>query len=361
MPAARPPQPAQAAPSWLREYTSFWFGHAGRRLQFFCLLAMLWLSAFGAQWFRISKEVAGGRRTLGVTAETAYVPPVAVLRMASLGNQSFLADLLFVRAAHYFVRHLLSDSRLPWIDMYLQAMWGLDAHNVTMYRWGAQVIKFDQDIDRGVVERADRFARLGLVYFPDDPWLYHEIAYNLRYTMTPRDPAEAQHFKELALQYLEIAYSFPSFSYDPNYLAWQYSRAGRDDDAVTAALRTYESATEDQRRELRLLLEDRNKSQMAGELAWYDAARLRDWPYLSESLALLVGPKRRSAPPLDAARPEAWHVEPPLAADLKKRLGIERAVPPAAERLPADEDVDLATAVTPVRPNSPAKNNVTKE
>jgi hypothetical protein len=302
----------------LREYTSFWFGHAGRRLQFFCLLAMLWLSAFGAQWFRISKEVAGGRRTLGVTAETAYVPPVAVLRLASLGNQSFGA-------------------------------------------WGAQVIKFDQDIDRGVVERADRFARLGLVYFPDDPWLYHEIAYNLRYTMTPRDPAEAQHFKELALQYLEIAYSFPSFSYDPNYLAWQYSRAGRDDDAVTAALRTYESATEDQRRELRLLLEDRNKSQMAGELAWYDAARLRDWPYLSESLALFVGPKRRSAPPLDAARPESWHVEPPLGAELKQRLGIDRAVPPAAERLPADEDVDLATAVTPVRPNTPAKNNVTKE
>ncbi len=333
----------------MRDYLQFWLNHAGRRRQYLTLLALLWLAAFGAQWFRISKDVAGARRTLGISAETVYLPPVPVLRMASLGNQSFAADLLFVRAAHYFVRHLATDSQLPWIDLYLQGIWGLDAHNRSTYRWGSQVIKYGQQIDTEVARRANRFARLGLAYFPEDPWLYHEIAYNLRYTMEPRDAQEAAHNIDLALQYLEIAYSFPGFQYDPNYLASQYSRAGRQDDAVRAVLTTYDNATEDQRRELRLLLEERDKPQVAAELAWYDAVSRRDWPYLPATLALFVGPKRALAPPTDPAQPQAWHREPPLSPGLKKRLGLDRLQPPSDQRPHADEDVDLAVAASPTQ------------
>jgi hypothetical protein len=337
---------SEPAPSWLRDYLGFWLGHPARRVQYASLLAVLWLAAFGSQWFSISKDVAGARRTLGVSAETAYVPPVPVLRMASLGHQSFAADLLFLRAAHYFVQHLMSDSRLPWIDLYLQGIWGLDAHDRGTYHWGSQVIKFGQQIDTEVARRANHFARLGLANFPDDPWLYHEIAYNLRYTMEPKDDAEAARNKDLALQYLEIAYSFPGFQYDPNYLASQYSRAGRGEDAVRAALETYDSASEDQRRELRLLLEERDKPQVAAELAWFDAVHQRDWTYLPETLALLVGPKRVTAPPLPTADPGQWLREPPLPEDLKKRMGLAHLLPPADERAPPDEDVTLATPPT---------------
>lgn len=331
----------------MRDYLHFWLNDAGRRRQYLALLALLWLCAFSVQWFGISKDVAGARRTLGISAETVYLPPVPVLRMASLGNQSFAADLLFVRAAHYFVRHLTTDSRLPWIDLYLQGIWGLDAHNRSNYRWGSQVIKFGQQIDADVARRANQFARLGLAHFPEDPWLYHEIAYNLRYTIESRDAQEAAHLKDLALQYLEIAYSFPGFQYDPNYLASQYSRAGREEDAVRTVLTTYDSASEDQRRELRLLLEERDKPQVAAELAWYDAVRGRDWPYVPATLALFLGPKRVPAPPLDPTQPQSWHGEPPLSAAMRKRLGLDRLLPPPDQRPHADEDVDLALAASP--------------
>lgn len=323
-----------------------------QHLQTFVLLGVLWLAAFGTQWFRIEKTLAGAERALGRRAEVAYVPPVPVLRMASLGHQSFVADLLFIRAAHYFVDHLVTDSRLPWLELYLDAIWGLDAHNRTTYRWGSQVIKFGQRIDRDVAERANRFARLGLEQFPDDPWLFHEIAFNLRYSMQPKDAAEESALVDLALRYLEIAYSFPSFNHDPNYLSAQYSRAGRQDDSVRAALLNYHGATEDQRRELRNLLRRRDKSGTASELAWYDLVHQRDWPYLPPGLALRVGPKRVLAPPLDSHAPEGWLREPPAPAELLKRLDIRKVVPPPGERLPAAETVDDPAPVPAPAPAS---------
>ncbi len=337
---------AESTPTVMQELARFWLGSRSRLRQLLFLLSLFWLAVFGTQWFRVSKDVAGGRRLLGATAETAYIVPVPALKMASLGHQSFAADLMFLRAAHYFVRHLATDSRLPWINLYLDAIWGLDAHNKSTYHWGAQIIKFGQTIDNGVAERADQIARLGLEYFPDDPWLYHEIAFNLRYSIEANSEAEAQRLKTLALSYLEIAYSFPAFTYDPNYLASQFSRAGRDDDAVRSALATYENATEDQRRELREMLKERNQAESAAELAWYDTYHARDWSYLSETLTRFVGPKRVAAPPLHAADVRGWLREPTADAALTTRLGVVRALPPKQERLPGDEDVELAEAST---------------
>lgn len=143
--------------------------------------------------------MANARRLLGNTAETVFVPPAPVLRMASLGHQSFWADLLYLRAAHYFVRHLITDSQLPWLNLYLDGIWALDARNHSTYRWAPQVVKFGQHIDQGVAERANRFARLGLEYFPDDAWLYHEIAYNVRYSYKPKDADDNRRIRSLAL------------------------------------------------------------------------------------------------------------------------------------------------------------------
>ncbi len=322
-----------AGGEWLR----YWLANPARRLHLLTLLLAIWLAFFAAQWFRMDKDLAGARRALGQTAETAYVPPASVLRMASLGNQAFLADLLFVRAAHYFVDHLITDSRLPWIDMYLESIWALDAHNRTTYRWGSQVIKFGQRIDADVSRRANRFSRLGLEYFADDPWLFHEIAYNLRYAMEPKDAAAIEVTNDLALKYLAIAYSFPGFIYDPNYLAAQYSHAGLVDDSIRTALITYADANEDERSRLRNLLDQQNKGQTAAELAWYDRMHQRDWPYLSTGLALMVGPKRKFSPPLQAGDAQAWWDEVPTPPALAAKLALKEVLPPPDQRPPADE------------------------
>lgn len=330
--AARSP----SSPSLFAEWRAFWLGDELRRMQLWRWMALGFLFLFGAQWFRIDKELAGAHRKVAPNAEVAYVAPVAAMRAASLGNQSFLADLLFLRAAHYFVDHLITDSRLPWLELYLDAVWGLDARIKDTYRWGAQVVKFGQRIDAEVAERANRYARLGLAYFPEDPWLYHEIAFNLRYSLAPLDPKQEQRLRDLALQYLEIAYSFPGFALDPNYLVGQYMRAGRGDDSVQAAMETYAQASEEQRATLRMLLEEKNKTALAAELSWLDEAQHRDWPWAQPALAILLGPKRVAAAPGSAA-PDAYYAEPPTPPELRKRLGVTDVRPVDGGGLNSDE------------------------
>lgn len=341
-----------AAPSQLTEWLRFWWHEPYRRLQWLRWVSLLVLALLGAQWFRLDKDVAGAERRVAASAEVAYVAPVTAMRMAALGNQGFLADLMFMRAAHYFVDHLITDSRLPWIDLYLDAVWGLDAHIRQSYQWGPQVIKFGQRIDDDVARRSNRFARIGLAHYPDDPWLYHEIAYNLRYTVQPTDEADRQRLRNLALRYLETAYSFPGFTYDPTYLVGQYSRAGRNEDSVRAALVTYAQASEEQRVALRRMLEDRDKKAVARQLAWLDVVRQRDRPWTDPTLSWMLGPRTVAAPPLRAARPEGWLREVPTPAALLKQMGVSQVEVVGETGWRADESAGhaLPEGTTPTAP-----------
>ncbi len=330
---------------------AFWWRDPRRRIMLAILLCTAWLCFFGAQWFRVEKTVAGGRRALGVTAETTYLPPGPVLRILALGQQSFLADLVYVRAAHYFVEHLVTDSQLPWLDRYLNAIWALDANCKSSYRWGSEVVKFGQRIDRDVSMRANHFARLGLEAQPDNPWLYHEIAFNLRYAMDPHTPAETQYYRELSLRYLEIAYTFPNFVYDPNYLASQYARAGQVDEGIKSALVNYGGATDEQRRELRNMLTERNRGEEAGELAWLDVVHQRDWWYVAPALATMIGPKRVLVPPLNTADASGWLREVETPPPLLKRLNVRFMQPTANERPDSAEwFTDLPPPLTATAP-----------
>ncbi|MCB9739716.1 MAG: hypothetical protein H6747_10645 [Deltaproteobacteria bacterium] len=312
---------------WWSEFSTFWLRHPVRRLGLIALACLLSLSIFATQHFRVEKELASPHKALGLSAETVYLPPVEVLRLASLGHQSFVADVLFVRVAHYFVDHLLTDSQLPFIDLYLDAIWGLDAHNKTTYHWGAQVIKFGQRIDEDVNRRANRFSRLGIEAFPLDGWLYHEIAYNLFAYKHLYDEIESTRREKLALAYMGLAYKMPGFDFDPNYLATLYERAGNIDDAVSTALGAYALGTAEQRRELRLRLQEKDREGAAAQLAWLDRFRRRDWVWLSEPLAVMVGPRRLSVPPQDAARPENWLAEPPTPAWIIEELDLQKVEP----------------------------------
>ncbi|MBM4345965.1 MAG: hypothetical protein FJ100_21535 [Deltaproteobacteria bacterium] len=162
------------------------------------------------------------------------------------------------------------------------------------------------------------------------------MAYNLRYGIQPKDAADEARLRALALQYLGAAYAFPAFTYDPNYLATQYLRAGMEGDSVRAALSTYAAATEDQRADLRRLLEERNETGYAAELAWFDIVRARDWPWLPPALVWMVGPRRKPAPPLEPWRLDAWAAERDTPPELLKRLAVRDRKPPPDPALPSE-------------------------
>lgn len=349
-------RPTSSIAAWWADFSGFWLRSVPQRRLLVGLLMSLWLLIFANQWLHVNKDIARPQRFLGVQSETIYVPPVAALRLASLGHQRFVADLLFVRVAHYFVDHLLSDSQMPFIDIYLNAIWGLDAQNRTTYRWGAQVIKFGQQIDEKVNDRANYFARLGLEEFPHDGWLYHEIAYNLFAYRSRYDAMEGARRERLALQYLGLAYQMPGFSFDPNYLAHQYARAGRMEDSVGAAMASYAAGTVEQRRELRVRLRQRDRSVAATTLGWLDHGRRRDWPHLDETLSMVVGPRRVAAPPIDGNYVENWLPEREVQANLLNELRISEIKAPRAAldggvKVGDDEEF---VAVGRISPRAPA-------
>ncbi len=346
-PSKRRAPPKSSTAIWASEFSAFWLRHPVRRWTLAGLCTAVLLAGYGTQHFRVTKQLASPQRVVGISAETLYLPPVAVLRMMSLGSQGFMADLLFIRVAHYFVGHLLSDSQLPFIDLYLDAIWGLDAHNGTTYRWGAQVIKFGQRIDDEVNRRANAFARLGLEAFPNDPWLYHEIAYNLfAYRHSAQEP-ELSRVEALSLRYLDTAYKLPGFSFDPNYLAYLYERAGAIDAAVTTSMSAYALGTVEQRRELRIRLLERDKAGAAANLAWLDVMHRRDWPFVGEALTALIGPQRLTTPPQDAARPENWLAEQETALELLQELDVPQ-IEPVAQMLDPGTRRDAAEWHRPI-------------
>lgn len=97
-----PPKP----PSQPQEWSQFWLTAPERRLQFVRMLSLLCLAAFVTRWFRLDKGLAGAHLKVATSAEVAYIAPVNAMRIASLGNQSFVADLLLLPAAHYSFEHV---------------------------------------------------------------------------------------------------------------------------------------------------------------------------------------------------------------------------------------------------------------
>jgi len=294
---------------WTRDYVSFW-GARGRRVFFVALLGLLLTSGTLVQRWHVERTIASARKSLVGAAEIAYVPPVDVLRLFSLGHQSFLADLLFVRASQYFIDHLISDRRLPWLDTYLSAIIGLDAHNRTVYRWAAQVVKFSQYIDNATVARSNRYARLGISFFPNDGWYYQEIAFNLQYHAEFTDLEDKHRRQQLAIAYLDVGFMKPGFDADPNYLVELYSREGSSDGAVALALRTYYLANEEERFQLRRRLESFDRGALATTLRHNDVVHKRDLPYLKPELVAHIGPKVVPRVPLEPWRADAWVPEP---------------------------------------------------
>ena len=183
--------------------------------------------------------------------ETVYLPPHQVLRFLSLGHQSFVADMLFIRVNGYFSSHLWLDRRFPWLDHYVSAIIGLDPDNPRVYTWASQVVKYGQLIDDEVIERSNRYSRLGAERFPDDWQFYYDIGANYLFEGQNRGDDDRKRRLDLAIPYIKIATSLPGSQLDPNFLA--NLMEGKNDHAAafSAMLFNYWRAPEEQQGAMR--------------------------------------------------------------------------------------------------------------
>ena len=217
--------------------------------------------------------------------ETVYLPPHQVLRFLSLGHQSFVADMLFIRVNGYFSSHLWLDRRFPWLDHYVSAIIGLDPDNPRVYTWASQVVKYGQLIDEDTIERSNRYSRLGAERFPDNWQFYYDIGANYLFEGRKTGEADRKRRLDLAIPYIKIATSLPSSQLDPNFLA--NIMEGKNDHAaaLSAMLFNYWRAPEEQQGAMRGRLVRLGRKAEAKGLKSLKASWDKLFPYI-ESVGL---------------------------------------------------------------------------
>lgn len=185
-----------------------------------------------------------------VAAETLYLPPIQVLRALSLGWQTALADLLFVRAQAYFLSHFFVDRQFEWLDLYVDTIVALDPDNPRVYQWAGQVVKLGQNVDDGVIRHSNRFLEAGVQRFPRDWRLHLDLGFNLNFELVGKDDAEKAAARLEARDHFAAAAAIPGAPVDPNFIASLFEKGHEEELAMSYALQKYYESTGEQRSQL---------------------------------------------------------------------------------------------------------------
>ncbi len=95
----------------------------------------------------LTRQLAGAAQQ----PELIYLPPTRVLRVASLGFEHALSDILWFRTISYFGRHYRSDHVYPWLARMCQAVTNLDPSAEHVYRFGGLILPWEAGhIDEGI-------------------------------------------------------------------------------------------------------------------------------------------------------------------------------------------------------------------
>ena len=230
-------------------------------------------------------------------AETSYIAPPVVLKAMGLGYESFVADVLFLRANMYFVNHLFGDRIFTWLDLYLDAILALDPDNPTVYEWASQAVKFGQLISNESLERSNDYARRGIERFPDHWRFYFDIGFNYQIEWKPADDDERELMRNKALPYFSIAAMLPNSRMDPNFLTEMHLQRNDVEMALFHAYNRYWEANEREKEALRRRIGRYESQAAAKRLQAVETRWKATYGYLPMDLFELMGPTRTLAVP----------------------------------------------------------------
>lgn len=271
------------------DFRSRWLTTAGRRLTLVVTLSVLVLGAVWTQYYRVETKLSRFRTGALEAPEVFYVPPKPVLRLMSLGHESFLADVMFIQVYAYFLRHLFSDRIFGWLDTYVDAIIYLDPDNPRIYRWASQMVKYGQLITNDSIEKSNEYEKMGLSLFPNDWRFYMDIGFNLYFEYQYRDEDEKRRLRDEALEYFTMAASLPNSQLDPNFVTELYTRKNDTRMALFQAYRAYIEASPMERKYL-LRRIAQLESQEAAEALAQDERQWRErYPFLPFGVYQLIG------------------------------------------------------------------------
>lgn len=266
-----------------------WLVTRARRLTLVVCVAAFLAGGVGTQAYRVDAKLASFRSGALEGPEVFYLPPHTALRLMSLGHESFLADLLWVRFYAYFLRHLYSDRIFEWFDPYVDAIRFLDPDNPRIYLWASQRVKYAQLITKAVIEKSNEYARLGISQFPNDWRFYNDIGFNLFFEYRYADEEEKRRLQDEAREYFTMAANLPNSQLDPNFVTELYMRNNDTRMALFQAYRAYHEASPMERKYLLRRIEQLESPAAARELAQEEERWRARYPFLPFGVFQLIG------------------------------------------------------------------------
>ena len=275
---------------WLASWLTYWLGDPRRRVMLVVISALCVWAVLGTRVERLELRFEEALVSRAQAAESFFIPPAIALEAASLGHPAFVADMLFMRAAMYFINHLFTDRVFEWLDTYMQTIIALNPDNPRFYEWASQSVKFGQLITNDVLERSNDYARRGIERFPDHWRFYYDIGFNYYMEWKFEGEEEREAMRKRALPWFSIASALPGSSLDPNFVAELYLQDNDVEMALFHAYQRYWEASERERTALRARINRFESEAAARRLADIEADWVARYPYVPIGLFELLGP-----------------------------------------------------------------------
>ncbi|MAD60516.1 MAG: hypothetical protein CMH49_03240 [Myxococcales bacterium] len=168
-------------------------------------LGLIYLSSsMEAQMIRHSQASS---RTMA--DEVLYVTDSMSTKLMSLGYQQAAADVMWLRSIQYFVTHLLTDRRYPWLEHFVDQIIDLDPRFKHIYLWAGSCILYGGKITPEKVHASNRIYEAALRRFPNDYEPAYRLGMNYYSELRVKNEEKRERYKAMGIAYFERAAQAP--------------------------------------------------------------------------------------------------------------------------------------------------------
>jgi len=288
------------------------------RARFISLAALVAVTACATAQWHLRETSMRHRLASQVYEHIYYLPPVSALKVLSLGQREAVADLLWARGLIYLGDEAVRNRDASHVFQYARAVVALDPYFSRAYRTFAITansrpgLTDDEAIER--IRESLEFLEAGVRVLPDDAELAWDTGATYAYTLAPRltDVKEYREAKRRGIEHMRAATlrgAGPTWAGMAN--AATLVKLGQTEQAIAHLQELYAITNNpDVRAEIENNLGALRSAAFIEGLRAVSADlsrnHARDFPYVSETLYLLLG----SRPPFDGAAFVAHHFDP---------------------------------------------------
>lgn len=152
---------------------------------------------------RIIRQAQASSRS--AADEVLFVTDSGTVKLMSLAYRQAAADVIWLRSIQYFVTHLLTDRRYPWLEHFVHQIIDLDQGFKQVYLWAGSCILYGGEVTPDKVKSSNRIYEEALKRFPNDYEPAYRLGMNYYSELRVEDPEEQKQYKAMGIAYFERA------------------------------------------------------------------------------------------------------------------------------------------------------------